>query len=78
MFLVWVHAQSCLTLCDAMDYSMPGPSVHEMLQARILESVAMSYPGDILDPGIKPASLASPTLAGRFFTTVATCVLLSS
>ena len=27
-------------------------------------------PGDILDPGIKPASLASPALAGGFFTTV--------
>ena len=29
-------------------------------------------PGDILDPGIKPASLASPALAGVFFTTGAT------
>ena len=30
-------AQSCLTLCDPMDYSPPGSSVHEILQARILE-----------------------------------------
>ena len=29
--------QSCLTLCDAMDYSPPGPSVHRVLQARILQ-----------------------------------------
>ena len=29
--------QSCLTLCDPMDYSPPGPSVHGILQARILE-----------------------------------------
>ena len=29
--------QSCLTLCDSMDYSPPGPSVHGILQARILE-----------------------------------------
>ena len=29
-------AQSCLTLCDPMDYSPPGSSVHEILQARIL------------------------------------------
>ena len=28
--------QSCLTLCDPMDYSPPGSSVHGMLQARIL------------------------------------------
>ena len=29
-------------------------------------------PGDLLDPGIKPMSLTSPALAGRFFTTSAT------
>ena len=33
--------QSCLTLCDPMDYSPPGPSVHGILQARILEWVAV-------------------------------------
>ena len=32
--------QSCLTLCDPMDYSPPGSSVHGILQARILEWVA--------------------------------------
>ena len=36
-------AQSCLTLCDPMDYSLPGSSVHGILQARILEWVAISY-----------------------------------
>ena len=35
-------AQSCLTLCDPMDCSPPGSSVHENLQARILEWVAIS------------------------------------
>ena len=30
-------------------------------------------PGDLLNPGIKPTSLLSPALAGRFFTTTATC-----
>ena len=34
--------QSCLTLCDPMDCSLPGSSVHGILQARILEWVAMS------------------------------------
>ena len=34
--------QSCLTLCHPMDCSPPGSSVHEILQARILEWAAMS------------------------------------
>ena len=33
--------QSCLTLCDPMDCSSPGSFVHGILQARILEWVAM-------------------------------------
>ena len=33
-------AQSCLTLCDRMDCSLPGFSVHEFFQARVLECVA--------------------------------------
>ena len=33
--------QSCPTLCDNMDYSLPGSCVHGILQARILEWVAM-------------------------------------
>ena len=40
----YMHAkslQSCLTLCDLMDYSLPGSSVHGILQARILKWVAM-------------------------------------
>ena len=35
-------AQSCLTLCDPMDCSPPGPSVHGILQARILEWAAIT------------------------------------
>ena len=35
--------QSCLTLCDPMDCSPPGASVHGILQARILEWVAISF-----------------------------------
>ena len=64
--------QSCPTLCDPMDYSLPGSSVHGILHARILEWVAMPPPGDLPDPGIEPVSLMSPALAGRFFTTSAT------
>ena len=36
-------AQSCLTLWDPVDCSLPGSSVHGSLQARILESVAISF-----------------------------------
>ena len=36
-------AQSCPTLCDAMDCSLPGSSLHGILQARVLEWVAISF-----------------------------------
>ena len=36
-------AQLCPTLCDPMDYSLPGSSVHGIFQARVLEWVAISF-----------------------------------
>ena len=36
-------AQSCPTLCDPMDCSLPGFSIHGILQARILEWIAISF-----------------------------------
>ena len=51
-------AQSCLTLCDPMDCSPSGSSAHEIFQARILEWVAISSPGDLPNPGIEPGSPA--------------------
>ena len=63
---VCTPAQSCPVLCDTMDCSPPGFSVHGILQARILEWIAISsYKaswGEL-------TSLRSPVLAGRFFTT---------
>ena len=38
-----MHTQSCLTLCDPMDYSPPGFCVPEVSQARILEWVSISF-----------------------------------
>ena len=35
--------QSCPTLCDPMDFSPPGSSIHGILQARVLEWVAISF-----------------------------------
>ena len=57
--------QSCLTLCDPMDCSPPSSSVHEILQARILEWVAMPSSRESSDPGIEPVSVMSPALGGR-------------
>ena len=42
--------------CDPMDCSLPGSSVHGISQARILERVAISSPGDLPDPRIQPMS----------------------
>ena len=53
-------AQSCLTLCNPMDYT-----VHGILQARVLDWVAIPSLGDLPGSGIKPVS---PALAGGFLT----------
>ena len=53
-------AQSRLTLCDPMDGSPPGPSVHRILQTRTLERVAMPSSRDLPDPGIDPGSPVLP------------------
>ena len=55
MYLV---TPSCPTLCDPMDCSLPGSSVHGILQVRILEWVTMTSPGDLPDPGMNPRSPA--------------------
>ena len=62
-------AQSCLTPCDPMDCSLPGSSFPGISQARTLSGLPFPTPGDLRNPGIKPASLAAPALAGRFFIT---------
>ena len=49
--------QSCLILCNPMDCSPPGSSVHGILQARILEWVTMPSSRDLPDPEIKPCLL---------------------
>ena len=47
------------TLCEPTDSSPPGPSARGILQARILEWVAMPSSRDLPDPRIEPASLVS-------------------
>jgi len=45
---------SCPTLCHRMDCSLPGSSVHWILQARTLEGCHALPPGDLPDPRIEP------------------------
>ena len=49
--------QSCLTLCDPMDCSLPGSSVHGIFQARVLEWIAISF-----SRGIFPIQGSNPCL----------------
>ena len=46
-------AQSLTTICDPVDCSQPGSSVHGISQARIMEWGAIPSPGHLPDPGIK-------------------------
>ena len=43
LYICVLVSQSCLTLCDPMDCSLLGFSVHGIFQARILEWVAISF-----------------------------------
>ena len=76
-FLFWVAVcacilsllQSCRTLCDPMDCNLPGSSVHGILQARILEWVAISFSRGSSQPRDRTCISC---IAGRFFTIWAT------
>ena len=61
-------AQSCPTLCDRMDCSLPGSSVHGVLQARILEWVAISFSRG-------PSGLRDWTWVSRFNLWAAICIV---
>ena len=64
--------QSCLTLCDPTDCNPPGSPVHEILQARILEWVAIfSSKGIFPTQGSNPSLLHLLHLQAGFFTTSA-------
>ena len=68
-------AQSCLTLCDPMDCSLPDSSVHGILQARILERVAISFSKGSSWPRDRTHVSC---IAGRFFSTGASWEALFS
>ena len=62
-------SQSCLTLCNPMDCSLPGSSVHGFFQARVPEWVSISFSRGSSQP--RDRAWVSCT-AGRFFTNWAT------
>ena len=64
-FVVQPVSQLCLTLCDPMDYSPPGSSVHGVPSGKNI-GAGCQCPGDLPGPGIEPES---PVQACRFFTT---------
>ena len=55
-------AQLCPTLCDPLDYSLPGSSVHGILRQEYWSGLPFPPPGDVSDPGIETASPVSPAL----------------
>ena len=68
--------QSCLTLCSAMDSSPPGSSIHGIFQQEYWSRLSCPTAMDLAKLEIEPETLASPELAGRFFTSGATYALL--
>ena len=63
----YLVTQSCLTLCDPIDCSPPGLSVHGILQARILEWVAISSSRASSWPRDQIRISCVSCIAGRFF-----------
>ena len=60
--------QFCLTLCNPMDYSPPGSSVHgSVSRQEYWRGLPCPPPGDLHDLGLELVSLTSPALVGRFF-----------
>ena len=65
-----MHDQMWTTLCDPLDFSCPGPLSFGFPRQEYWSELPFPPPGDLPNSGIEPMSLASPVLAGSFFTTV--------
>ena len=69
---MYIHAkslQSCLTLCNPMDCSLTGSSIHGILQAGILESLAMTSSRGSSRPSDWTWIACASRFVGGFFTT---------
>ena len=64
--------QSCPTLCDPMDCSLPCSSVYGILQPGIRSGLPFPPPGDLPAPGIELVFLWSSAMAGEFISTSTT------
>ena len=62
-------AQSCPTLCNFMNGSPPGSSVHGITQQEYCNGWPFPSPEDLPDPGIEPTSSMAPALTGGFLPT---------
>ena len=61
-------AQSCPTLCDHMNCSLLGSSIHEIFQARILEWIAISFSRGASGPRDQACLSGVSCITGGFFT----------
>ena len=71
-------SQTCPTLCDLMDCSHQAYLSMKFSRQEYWSGYPFPTPGDLPDPGIKPTSLSSPVLAGRFFTISANWILANA
>ena len=67
IYMICMHAQSCQTLCDLMDWDPPGFSVHGIFQANYQSGLPFPTLWNLPDPGIELESFMSPALASGFF-----------
>ena len=72
MLLLLLIAKSCPALETPWAVDCWAPLSMEFSRQEYRSGLPFPTPGDLPNPGIEPASLASPALAGRFFTTSAT------
>ena len=90
LYTIYIHyiqfssvAQSCPTLCDPMNRSMPGLSVHGILQARTLEWVPSPPPGELPDLVDQAGSLqlmppGKPFIDPQFSSVQFSCSVMSN
>ena len=69
---VYVCAQWCLTLCNPMDCSLPGSSVHGIFQVRILEWVTISFSKGSSQPRNRTSVSCVSCIGTRGFLTTGT------
>ena len=67
IFVLCVCFQSCPTFCDPWTVAHQAPLSMEFSKQEYWSGLSFPFPGDLPNSGIKPTSLMSPELAGRFF-----------